>query len=236
VREAVEAAFAATTLEEQRAIYHEQLWPAFWKRPLRWTVGRDSTLSLLGVPRAQRQQVDRHYAGGIVRFIEDSLEAVFAWLPLHDNYFWRIYLTGQYSADCCPEYLKPENFARLKHGLVDRISTHTCSLTDFLEQHRGQISRYVLLDHMDWLAAAHRPALEREWQAIVDRAAAGARVLWRSGGLLVDYVDELRVRVANQVRPVGSLLRYQPELAAELHARDRVHTYGSFYIANLAVA
>jgi S-adenosylmethionine-diacylglycerol 3-amino-3-carboxypropyl transferase len=236
VREAVEAAFAATTLEEQREIYHGQLWPAFWKRPLRWTVGRDSTLSLLGVPRAQRQQVDRHYTGGIVRFIEDSLEAVFAWLPLRDNYFWRVYLTGQYSADCCPEYLKPENFARLKAGLVDRVTTCTSSLTEFLEGHAGQISRYVLLDHMDWLAAHHRPLLEREWQAIVDRAAAGARVLWRSGGLLVDYVDDLSVRVANEVCSVGSLLTYQPELAAELHAKDRVHTYGSFYIADLNVA
>jgi S-adenosylmethionine-diacylglycerol 3-amino-3-carboxypropyl transferase len=236
VREAIEAAFAATTLEEQREIYHDRLWPAFWKRPLRWTVGRDSTLSLLGVPRAQRQQVDRHYAGGIVRFIEDSLEAVFAWLPLKDNYFWRVYLTGEYALDCCPEYLKPANFARLKHGLVDRITTHTTSLTDFLERHSGRISRYVLLDHMDWLASAHRPALAQEWQAIVDRAAEGARVLWRSGGLLVDYVDSLTVRVANQMLPVGRLLKYHPELAAELHARDRVHTYGSFYIADLAAA
>ena len=197
VREAVEAAFAATTLEEQRAIYHGQIWPAFWKRPL---------------------------------------EAVFAWLPLRDNYFWRVYLTGQYSADCCPEYLKPENFARLKAGLVDRVSTCTSSLTEFLEGHAGQISRYVLLDHMDWLAAHHRPLRAREWQAIVDRAASSARVLWRSGGLLVDYVDDLSVRVANEVCSVGNLLTYQPELAAELHAKDRVHTYGSFYIADLNVA
>ena len=30
-----------------------------------------------------------------------------------------------------------------------------------------------------------------------------------------------------------SLLHFQPELAKELHAKDRVHTYGSFYIADL---
>ena len=32
---------------------------------------------------------------------------------------------------------------------------------------------------------------------------------------------------------LGGLLRYNPALAAELHAQDRVHTYGSFYIADL---
>jgi S-adenosylmethionine-diacylglycerol 3-amino-3-carboxypropyl transferase len=32
---------------------------------------------------------------------------------------------------------------------------------------------------------------------------------------------------------VGDLLNYHRPLAAELHAKDRVHTYGSFYIADL---
>jgi S-adenosylmethionine-diacylglycerol 3-amino-3-carboxypropyl transferase len=29
------------------------------------------------------------------------------------------------------------------------------------------------------------------------------------------------------------MLEYDRDLAAELHAKDRVHTYGSFYIADL---
>ena len=33
---------------------------------------------------------------------------------------------------------------------------------------------------------------------------------------------------------VGELLTYHTELARRLHARDRVHTYGSFYIADVA--
>jgi S-adenosylmethionine-diacylglycerol 3-amino-3-carboxypropyl transferase len=68
---------------------------------------------------------------------------------------------------------------------------------------------------------------------IVDRAAPGARVLYRSGGLNADFVDRARVRVDGQARSVGVILQYHPQLAAELHEKDRVHTYGSFYIADL---
>lgn len=70
----------------------------------------------------------RGSSGGIAKFVEDSIEAVFSRLSLRDNYFWRVYLTGEYSPDCCPEYLREENFHRLRNGLVDRISTHPTSL------------------------------------------------------------------------------------------------------------
>jgi len=47
---------------------------------------------------------------------------------------------------------------------VDRISTHTMSVCDFLEHSPETISRFVLLDHMDWLSDKLLPALEGEWQ------------------------------------------------------------------------
>jgi S-adenosylmethionine-diacylglycerol 3-amino-3-carboxypropyl transferase len=118
---------------------------------------------MLGVPRAQRQQVELHYAGGIVRFIQDCVEAVFTQLPLRDNYFWRVYLCGEYSLECCPEYLKRDNFARLQAGLAAHISIHTGSLLDFLTAHDGVLSRFVLLDHMDWLSTMGTPILAQEW-------------------------------------------------------------------------
>jgi len=34
---------------------------------------------------------------------------------------------------------------------------------------------------------------------------------------------------------MGELLTYQTELDRELHSKDRVQTYGSFYIADLEV-
>ncbi len=234
LRDGVNALLNAQCIEEQQEVYFGWLHKAFWNRFIRWAVGRDASLSLLGVPQAQRRQVERHYEGGIARFIEDCVEAVFAYLPLGDNYFWRVYLTGEYAGACCPEYLKEDNFHALKNGLVDRVSVHTDTMQGFLRSNDVAISRYVLLDHMDWLSAHRIAALEEEWQAIIERAAPRARILWRSGGLHVDFVDPIRVRVGGEEARLGELLAYRSELAAELHARDRVHTYGSFYIADLA--
>lgn len=235
VREGVMQIVEADSLEKQQALYQE-LRPVFWTKFIRWVVGRDATLSMVGVPRAQREQVEKHYEGGIAGFVEDCVEAVFARIPFADNYFWRVYLTGEYTPTCCPEYLKPENFEKLKGGLVDSVHIHTNTILNFLRSHDGQISRYILLDHMDWLAAERKPELLEEWQAIVDRAAPKTRILWRSGGLQTEFVDPITVQRDGQEVKIGDVLEYHPELAAELHEKDRVHTYGSFYIADLLPA
>ena len=101
-------------------------------------MNRDSTLSMLGVPKAQRNQIDTQYPGGLVQFVQDCVESVFAKLPLQDNYFWRVYITGSYTPECCPEYLRDHNFQRLKQGLADRISVHTNSVQGFLERFQGE--------------------------------------------------------------------------------------------------
>ena len=93
---------------------------------------------------------------------------------------------------------------------------------------------YVLLDHMDWLSDKFFPLLELEWQAILNRAAEGTRILWRSGGLRTDFIERVQVTKDGQLRPLPELLTYHQELADELHQKDRVHTYGRFYIADLA--
>jgi S-adenosylmethionine-diacylglycerol 3-amino-3-carboxypropyl transferase len=226
----------APSLEVQKQIYEEKLREKFWKPYIRWMLRRDATLAIVGVPKPQRVQVEKDYEGGIARFVEDCLDAVFAKLPLQDNYFWRVYMTGRYTRSCCPEYLKEENFYKFKGGLIDKVTTHTASILDFLKKHNGTISRYVLLDHMDWLSTNHFPILEQEWQAIVDRAAPGTKVIYRSGGLKADFVDQAKIRQNGKNCKVGDVLHYHPELASELHVKDRVHTYGSFYIADLVSA
>jgi len=233
LRSCVNAMLEAASVEEQRRIY-EEVHDRFWTGLMRFAMRRDSTLSLLGVPRAQRRQVDTEYEGGISQFVHDCLEAVFAKLPLADNYFWRVYMTGHYAPNCCPEYLKPENFQRLKAGLADRIEVHTDSVQGFLEKNDVDVSRFVLLDHMDWLDSCRSPLLEQEWQWLVRRARPGTRLIWRSGGLRTDFVDRTRITVNGSRRQVGELLTYQRELARSLHQRCRVHTYGSFHIADLA--
>ncbi|MGN6133439.1 MAG: DUF3419 family protein, partial [Aureliella sp.] len=151
-----------------------------------------------------------------------------------DNYFWRVYITGRYTPTCCPEYLKAENFQLMKERNVENVTVHTDSVQGFLEKSDVAISRFVLLDHMDWLSDHFFPLLESEWQAILRRAAPGARVLWRSGGLRTDFIDEVSVLRDGRPTLLPELLTFDTALAAELHELDRVHTYGSFYIADLA--
>lgn len=233
-RAGIEALLDAPSVDAQRDVYDRELRTRLWTPLLRWIASRDVTLSLLAVPPPQRAHVEQTCQRGIADFIQERVEAVFTRLPLSDNYFWRVYLTGEYSRTCCPEYLKPAQFARLKAGLVDRISVHTGALLDFLRGRGPQISRFVLLDHMDWMADDDSGALEAEWQHLVHRAAPSARVLWRSGGDQTDFVDQACIEVQGRKRRVGSLLRYDRGLAAELHAQDRVNTYGSFAVAELA--
>lgn len=233
-RASVERMLNAETLEKQREEYHTHVFPQIWKRPVRMAMGRDSTLSMLGVPRAQRRQVERDFGGGIAGFIEHSLDHVFSRLPLSDNYFWRVYLSGQYSPSCCPEYLKPANFDRLRNGLVDRVHVHTTTLAQFLNRTAVQPSRFVLLDHMDWMSEHRHDALVDEWQNIIDRARSDARMIWRSGGLQTDYLNEVQVDHRGTKARVPELLSMQTDLANRLHQQDRVGTYGSFFVGHLA--
>ena len=223
----------ADSVETQREIYETKLKKKFWSGLVKFTLNRESTMSMLGVPKAQIRQIETTYPGGLIEFIQECMESVFARLPMKDNYFWRVYMNGSYTRECCPEYLKEENFARLKDGLVERISTHTDSVQAFLEKHDGNISRFVLLDHMDWLSDRFFPLLESEWQAIVNRAAKNTRIIWRSGGMRTDFIRQVQVNHGGKMQSVDELLRYHEELADELHPKDRVHTYGSFFIADL---
>lgn len=238
VRDDIERMLDADSLEEQSEIYFSKVKPAFWGPKLRWILQRDATLATLGVPRAQRQQLERYYEGGIATFIEHSLDAVFSKLPLKDNYFWRVYLTGEYTPECCPEYLKPDNFQRLKGGpnkpgLASRIHTHTTTILDHLKGADCDYSHFILLDHMDWMAEHMRDMLGVQWQEIVDRADDDATFLWRSAAVICEFVDPIKVKVNGKQRTLGEVLEYNRELADKLHEIDRVHTYGGFSIATL---
>jgi len=233
LRKPIEDLLQARSVAEQRDIYETRMRDRLWSGWIRWFLARHATLSLIGVPWPQRNEITTQYPGGVAQFIRDSVEAVVTRLPFWENYFWRVYLQGYYTPACCPEYLKPENFARLRNGLLDRLKIHTASVTDFLQRTEAGISKFVLLDHMDWMSWYYPQALVDEWNAILASARPGARAIFRSAGMQVRYLDHLRVRYRGKEKVLGGLLRYHPARAAELHARDRVHTYGSFHIADI---
>lgn len=230
LREATFALFDARDLDEQRRIYDERVAPVLWSKAVNWTISRQFVMNLLGVPHPQRKLVEAQHADGVAGFIRESMQYVFRELPLVDNYFWRVYLTGRYTRECCPDYLKQENFARLKDGLVDRLLLHTTTVTDFLHTTDDRISRFVLLDHMDWMSSYHPAALDEEWEAILANAAPRARILLRSAQSHPAWLQG--VRVGARRRPLADILVFNDALADRLHRHDRVHTYAGFVIAD----
>lgn len=214
----------AQTLDEQREHY-ARIEPRLWRPWLRWIARQPALLALLGVPRAQRNLIERQYPGGVNAYIEDKLRYLLTELPIRDNYFWRVYLHGSYSIDCCPNYLRPEHFAVLRERAA-RVHLHTCTLSEFLAQQPQRYDRFVLLDHQDWMAAHAPELLEQEWDQVVASSAPGARVLMRSAGLSIDFLPE-RARARLQARSLD---------CARWHQLDRVGTYGSVLCAEVQPA
>lgn len=170
-----------------------------WNPVIMWFLERSFTLALLnGVPEAQRQLLEKE--GGfqsIGLFIKDAMETIMTKLPIRDNYFYRVYLTGEYTKECCPDYLTEEGFTILKRGAVDKISIHTTTITEFLQEHKKKdISRFVLLDHMDWMASAPK-ILSEEWTEMIAHSTDDARFLWRSASKEASFVGDTGVTLPN---------------------------------------
>jgi S-adenosylmethionine-diacylglycerol 3-amino-3-carboxypropyl transferase len=179
-------------------------------------------MTLLGVPRPQIQLIEESHPGGLTGYVKEKLRHVMTELPMQDNYFWRVYITGSYTLHCCPNYLRREHQEALRQRL-DRLKPYTSTLSSFLRENPGSYSHYVLLDHQDWLAWNNPVALREEWELILTNSRPGTKILMRSAGLDLSFVPE----------EVRSRLAFQPERTEALHRLDRVGTYGSTHFAEV---
>lgn len=130
-------------------------------------------------------------------------------------------------------------FARLMNAYIDHVARvrdgiealfDACSLDEQRDIYHRYLRCAVRKRFVRWLLR------QDVTLSLIDRALLGTRILWRSGGLRVDYVDPIKISQRGRWRLVGDLLTYHRDLAEALHRQDRVHTYGSFYIADLATA
>ncbi len=228
---ALDELFTAPDLRSQRAMYDRGVSPLLWRPGVNRVLSSSVTLSMLGVPREQHAEVRRQHAGGVAGFVRECVDYIARELPLADNYFWQLYLRGRYTRDCCPEYLKAENFERLRTVAEQTVTPYTDTVTGFLCSHGEPITRFVLLDHMDWLGAHDAAALAEEWEMILARAAPSAKILFRSAHARPWFLDRLTITADGAQRPLRDVLRFDETLARRLHLRDRVHTYAGFHIA-----
>lgn len=225
----------APSLEEQTKIYHRlepriftNYWKFFWTMPI--------LLNLVGTPLPQLSLVNQQYPGGTKQFLQDVFRYVMTNTHLQsDNYFWYVYLQGEYNQTSCPAYLKEDSFHSLKKmDLRKKVQIHHQSVLNFAISHTAQINKFVLLDHMDWLSQPkHRLLLQKQWEGLLKIAAPNAKIIFRSAGLNINWMKDIKVHHHNKMKPLFDCLHFDTETAAKLHARDRVHSYGSFYIANV---
>jgi len=223
--------FETRSLEQQREIYDSRVEPLIWSSAINWTLSRQFTMSMLGVPHPQRKEVQTQHELGVAGFVRDAIDYVFRNLPVWTNYFWAVYLQGHYTEHCCPEYLKRDNFALLKAGIADSIELHTQTVSAFLAETGEPISKFVLLDHMDWMSSYYPRALTEEWSLILQRARSDARIIFRSAHAAPRWLESLELG-ADQGR-LTDRLSFHPELAAAMQPLDRVHTYAGFHIADV---
>lgn len=215
------ALFDASSLDEQREVF-EMTEPLIWRGWMERFLSNSALMSLVGVPPAQTKLIDQSHPGGLAGYIRDKFRHVMTEVPARDNYFWRVYTTGSYSLDCCPNYLRRENMEILG-GLLSRVTISADSIAGFLRARPGCYSHYLLLDHQDWLAWHHPAALREEWDLILLNSRPGTRVLLRSAGLDANFIPaDIRERLV-----------FRPDLTEPLHRRDRVGTYGSLHLAEV---
>jgi len=221
VRDYVDALLQAKSLQQQRALY-DHVKPALWSGLVSWLMRQPMAMTMLGVPRAQIRLIETQFAGGLTGYIQSKLEHVLTEVPFQDNYFWRVYLTGHYTRGCCPRYLQEEHQPALR-AAAHRITTHSTTVANFLREHPGSYTHYVLLDHQDWLAAHKPQALAEEWALILENSRPGTRILMRSASPVIDFIPSFAMQ----------RLRLNAPLADHLHLQDRVGTYGCTLLADV---
>lgn len=214
----VQQMFEADSVERQAAIYYE-IERKLLNKLMEWVINRHVTMSLVGVPRSQQELFMDKYERGALGYVQESLRKVFTKLTLHDNYFWRLYVNGSYTESCSPSYLKRNNFDIIREQ-ADKVKTHTSTISQFLENNPKPYSHYILLDHQDWLAANNVPALEEEWQLILQNSKPGTKILLRSAAEEIDFFPDF----------VLDAVEFEREKTVEIHEQDRVGTYASVYM------
>ncbi len=153
-----------------------------------------------------------------------TIRNLFVERGVHSDYFWRLYLNGQYSVKCCPNYLKEEHFKSINSQL-HKLSFSTATVTSFLNSTDKKYSHFILLDHQDWLIGSGTKELEEEWIAIIKAAKPKAKVLFRSVHKNLHFLPNF---VSERISVIPIDQNY-------LLQNDRVGTYPSTFVLEVDV-
>ncbi|MCG3127551.1 MAG: hypothetical protein CHACPFDD_02413 [Phycisphaerae bacterium] len=202
------------TLEEQRAWYNRHLAGRFWGPASKALIRFRPFMYLAGVHPRQFDLVDDRH--DMFDYVKERIEYVLTQVPIYNNYFLSITVSGRFRGNYVPPYLLEENFETLKNNL-DRVQVVNGWLGPYLDSlPPGSIHKFNLLDIFDWMTPE---AFEATLHSVLRAAAPGATFIYRSGSYKLDPPTTILKHVTSHA-----------DLARELFATDRSATYGSFYV------
>ncbi len=203
----------------RKDIFLNTIEPVLWKGLSKHFWKSDLVLGFAGIPETQSSgMVDLN------EYMRETLYNIFVNQGVNKNYFWRLYLDGYYSKNCCPNYLKKEHFGSIRSQL-SKLSRSTGTLTDFLDFTDKKYSHFILLDHQDWLIGNGTDELDKEWISILRSAKPKAKILMRSVHQNLDFLPTF----------VKSKIKSLPVSKEFLSKNDRVGTYPSTFLLEIDV-
>ena len=206
--------FELKSLEAQGEWYRKHVEPRLWGPWARRFIMFRPFMYLAGVHPTQFKLVDGRH--DMYEYVKERLEYALTKVPVYDNYFLSVAVTGKMRGKRVPPYLLEENFETLRNNL-DRVTVVNGWLGPFLDtQPVGSIDKFNLLDIFDWMPA---DIFESTLHSVLRAAAPGATFIYRSGSYELPPPESIRPHVIHHA-----------DLAQELLAIDRSATYGSFYV------
>ncbi|KAG0266620.1 hypothetical protein DFQ27_009627 [Actinomortierella ambigua] len=212
------------SIESQRRLWEETIKPATMPAWLvNWVLSHPAFLwNALGVPINQMKMILDE--GSALDYIYDTLDPVMTRsLFKDDQYFYNLVINRRYTPTSCPSYLTEQGFNELKQeGRLDSFKLHTDSILNVLRSLKdGELTKAVLMDHMDWFNYKDAEEEIREVARVIRR---GGMVLWRSAGRMPWY-NALFEKHGFDVQPVDVRV---PRSGVSI---DRVNMYASCYRA-----
>lgn len=206
--------FELQSLEAQQAYYDQQIEPRLWGPLVKRLCKSRIFMYLCGVHPRQFKLVDGRH--DMYEYVKERISYALTKVPIYDNYFLSVTVTGRFRGERVSPYLLEQNFETLRANL-DRVLVVNGWLGPFLDsQAAGSIQKFNLLDIFDWMTPE---MFESTLRSVLRAASPGARLIYRSGSYQLDPPPEIRRR-----------LEHHADLARELLAIDRSATYGSFYV------
>ncbi len=219
----LEKVMKARNMEEQKELFYKYVAPVFDKKLVKFLSNNAITLYSLGIPPSQFDKMVEESNGSMSELLKERMRKLACDFDLRDNYFaWQAF-GRKYDTEnkmAIPDYLKEENFAKLKEN-THKCEIHHTSMTDFLQgEEAGSYDSFVFLDAQDWM---DNITLNELWHEVDRTAKIGAKVIFRTAGAADILEGELSSDITQDWQS-------DKALGVTLTPQDRSAIYGGFHI------